>query len=262
MYRRYQQFNSYRPRTGNAVIGLIAATGGFFFLQMIAPGLADSMVLDPRVALPQLKLYQLVTYIFLHGGFFHLFINLFVLYMFGRELEVLWGSSKFLFYYFFSGIGAGLITALFSNYPVVGASGAIYGLLLAFGVIFPNRILLLGFLIPVKAKYAVIIFGAIEFFTTMGGTGDGIAHITHLGGMIFGGLLLAIWHFKKSKPKKRRVKGQVIDMADLHGGASSPANVDRILDKVLRQGVDSLTEDERDILIRAGKFYDQQGKRD
>jgi len=253
MYRRYRwSMDGYgRPPVGKGVIGLIVASGICFLMQMASRHLIDVFVLDPSRALPELKLYQLVTYMFLHGGFFHLFINLFVLYMFGRELEGLWGTSRFLFYYFVSGIGAGLVTALLSRYPVVGASGAIYGLLLAYGVLFPNRTILLWFFIPMKAKYLVILFAVLEFFASMGGGGDGISHITHLGGMVFGGALLAIWHLGGTLKRKRRMS--VIH--DLTGGPASPANIDRILDKVLREGVESLTEDEKRILIRAGKFY-------
>ncbi len=176
--------------------------------------------------------------------------------MFGRELEDRWGSAKFLLYYFVSGVGAGLITALFSKYPVVGASGAIYGLLLAYGVLYPNRIILLMFIFPMKAKYAVILFAALEFFASMRGSADGISHVTHLGGMVFGGILLAIWHLGKAQ--RRPYKSSYFE--DLYGGPSSPANVDRILDKVLKDGVESLTEDEREILIKAGKFYQQKNK--
>jgi len=255
-YRYRPSFRTGIQKPGSSFFSLIIAMGAVFFLQILAPGITSAFALNPRVALPELKLYQLVTYIFLHGGFFHIFINVFVLYMFGRELEDLWGGGRFLLYFFVSGIGAGLITALLSNYPVVGASGAIYGLLLAFGVLFPNRLILLWFVIPIKAKYLVIIFGALEFFASMRSGGDGISHITHLGGMIFGGILLAIWHLGKTHSKKR----QSSYLDDLTGGSSSPGNVDRILDKVLREGPDSLSEDERNILKRAGRFYSSKNQ--
>lgn len=242
------------PPIGPGVIGILAVTGFFFIVQMIIPQLGNALVLNPRVVFSELKIYQLVTYLFLHGGFFHLFINLFVLFMFGRELEIRWGTGKFLFYYFFCGIGAGVIIGLFSQYPVVGASGAIYGLLLAYGVLYPNRRILLWFIVPIKAKYLVVLFAAIEFLATMNARGDGISHIGHLGGMIFGGILLAIWHFGK----KTRSRKQSAILHDLTGGPMSPANVDRILDKVMKEGVESLTEDEKEILIRAGKFYEQK----
>jgi membrane associated rhomboid family serine protease len=131
---------------------------------------------------------------FLHGGFFHILFNLLALWMFGGELENLWGSRRFLFYFFFCGIGAGIITVLctviltpqYQFIPVIGASGAIYGILLAFGWLFPNRLIYVYFLFPIPAKYFVIIFGLIEFFSSIGGAGGGVSHLTHLGGLLFG----------------------------------------------------------------------------
>src|SRR4030042_3334561 len=102
-------------------------------------------------------LWQLLTYIFLHGDLFHIFFNLFSLWMFGGELENYWGSKKFLFYFLYCGIGAGIGTVLLSSNPVIGASGAIFGILLAFGWLFPHRpILLMFFPVPIPAKYMVI----------------------------------------------------------------------------------------------------------
>jgi len=115
--------------------------------------------------------------------------------MFGGELESLWGSRKFLGYFLFCGIGAAICTVLASPYqriPVIGASGGIYGLLLAFGWLFPNRPILIWFLFPIPAKYFVLIFGLLEFFYfSRGGTGGGISHITHLGGLLFGFFYMA-----------------------------------------------------------------------
>jgi len=134
--------------------------------------------------------WQLGTYIFLHGGFSHILFNLFSLWMFGGDLENHWGSRKFLFYFLFCGIGAGLCTVVIAPYqfvPVIGASGAIYGILLAFGWLFPNRLIYVYFLFPIPAKYFVAIFGLLEFFFfSRGGTRGGIAHLTHLGGLVFG----------------------------------------------------------------------------
>src|SRR4030065_1040653 len=142
-------------------------------------------------------LWQLATYIFLHGGFFHLLFNLFALWMFGGELENYFGSKKFLRYFLFCGIGAGLCTVLFTPYayqriPLIGASGAVYGLLLTFGWLFPNRLIYIYFLFPIPAKYFVIIFGLLEFFYfSAEGTGGGIARLTHLGGLLFGLIYMA-----------------------------------------------------------------------
>ena len=172
------------------VKNLMIIMGIVFFLQMFISRWFDLYFgLVPILVWKKYFLWQLFTYIFLHGGFPHILFNLLALYMFGGELENYWGSKKFLFYFFFCGIGAGVCTVIFSPYqfvPTIGASGAIYGLLLAFGWLFPNRPILIYFLLPIPAKYFVIIFGLIEFFSSMGGSGGGVAHLTHLGGLLFG----------------------------------------------------------------------------
>lgn len=150
--------------------------------------------LIPLMVWKKYFLWQLFTYIFLHGGFSHILFNLLALWMFGGELENYWGSKKFLFYFLFCGIGAGICTVVFTPYqfiPVIGASGAIYGILLAFAWLFPNRPILIYFLFPIPAKYFVIIFGLIELLSSMEGTGGGVAHLTHLGGLVFGFFYLA-----------------------------------------------------------------------
>jgi membrane associated rhomboid family serine protease len=149
--------------------------------------------------------WQLVTYGFLHGGTMHLIFNMFMLWMFGRELELIMGSRRFLTYYMTCVIGAGVIqlivTALQgSPYPVVGASGGVFGLLLAFGMTFPNRMIMLLFPpIPMKAKYMVVLFGILELYLGLSGSAPGIANFAHLGGMLFGYLLLRHW----SKARRR-----------------------------------------------------------
>jgi membrane associated rhomboid family serine protease len=152
--------------------------------------------LVPSLVWKEYFLWQVGTYIFLHGGVFHLLFNLLALWMFGGELENYWGSKKFLRFFLFCGIGAGICTVLFTpeiyqRIPVIGASGAIYGLLLAFGWLFPNRLIYIYFLFPIPAKYFVIIFGLIEFFSSIVGTGGGVSHLTHLGGLIFGFFYMA-----------------------------------------------------------------------
>ena len=169
--------------------------GIVFLLQMFITRWIDLYFgLVPILVWKRYFLWQLFTYIFLHGGFSHILFNLLALWMFGGELENYWGAKKFLFYFFFCGIGAGICTVVLSPYqfvPVIGASGAIYGILLAFGWLFPNRLIYIYFLFPIPAKYFVIIFGLIELFSSMEGTGGGIAHITHLGGLLFGFLYMA-----------------------------------------------------------------------
>jgi len=155
----------------------------------------------------QLSFYpwQLVTYMFLHGGFFHLLLNMLALWMFGAELENTWGQKRFLTYYMLCGVGAGvcnlLIAPLFTTVgPTVGASGAIYGILVAFGYLFPNRNIYIYGLIPVKAKYLVILYMLIELFSVAGGSNSGIAHMAHLGGGVIGLIYLLI--FYKGSPMK------------------------------------------------------------
>ena len=158
---------------------------------------------------PFFKPYQLISYIFMHGGFMHILFNMYSLYIFGSVLESVWGGKKFFIYYMVTGIGAAL-SHLFIPYlriesgvldpylasiiPMVGASGAIYGLLLAYGVLFPNNVLTLFFPpVSLKAKYMVFVFGGLEFLLGLGGSGDGVAHFAHLGGMLFGFVILMIW---------------------------------------------------------------------
>lgn len=142
---------------------------------------------------------QLVSYMFLHGGFSHLFFNMFALWMFGRIIEYDMGSKRFLTYYLTCGVGAGLIQLLV-NYMegmpsvTVGASGAVFGLLLAYGMMHPNNVVMLMFPpIALKAKWFVVIYGVIELFSGVYSSGSQVAHFAHLGGMLFGFLLLRYW---------------------------------------------------------------------
>ncbi len=167
---------------------------------------------------PLFKPYQLVTHMFMHGGFWHLFFNMYTLMIFGCALERMWGSKKFLFFYFVTGLGAALchnlVLHLQIDYyqaannismvtnimrtPTIGASGAIYGVLLGYGMLFPNNMLQLIFPpIALKAKWFVLIFGVIELAMGITGAGGNVAHFAHLGGMLFGLILILIW--KKQK---------------------------------------------------------------
>jgi membrane associated rhomboid family serine protease len=166
----------------------------FLLQEVVSQMMVVYLGLVPGLVWHELFLWQLFTYIFLHGNIPHILFNLLALWMFGGELENLWGSRRFSFYFFFCGIGAGIITVLctiiltpqYQLIPVIGASGAIYGILLAFGWLFPNRQIYIYFLFPIPAKYFVIIFGLLEFIYFSRGVGGGISHITHLGGLVFG----------------------------------------------------------------------------
>ena len=148
---------------------------------------------------PHFHSWQVVTYMFLHADFSHLFFNMFALWMFGRTLEYELSSKRFLTYYMACGIGAALIQLLVcwlegSYVMTVGASGAVFGILLAFGMMHPNNIIMLMFPpIPIKAKWFVVIYGVIELLAGVSGRMDNVAHFAHLGGMIWGFLLLKYW---------------------------------------------------------------------
>jgi membrane associated rhomboid family serine protease len=160
-------------------------TGGGWFEGLLG--------LRPALVTHRYALWQFVTYMFLHGNVFHLLFNMLSLYMFGNDLMRYWGPRRFLSYYFVTGIGAGLcswVVAMQSPNTVIGASGAIYGLLLAYGLTYPNRIVYLNFLFPVKVKWLVVIFGAVAFLSSITGSDPGVSHIAHLGGMVVGYLYL------------------------------------------------------------------------
>jgi len=154
--------------------------------------------LQADLVIHRFYVWQLATYLFLHGGWFHIIFNMFALWMFGSDLESAWGGKKFLYYYFLTGVGAGILdvslNALFGiSTATIGCSGAVYGLLLAYGILFPDRLIYLYMIVPIKAKWFVVIMGAIEFVSSFAGPGSGISHFAHLGGMLFGYIYLRGW---------------------------------------------------------------------
>lgn len=168
-----------------------------------APDYAGSMLGLVRV--PDFQIWQLVSYSFLHGGLLHLFVNMFAMWMFGTQIEYLWGSRLFAIYYVVCVVGAGLVQLLVASlavaetgpYPTIGASGGVFGVLLAFGMMFPNqRIMLLIPPIPMRAKWFVVLYGAFELYAGITGTMSGVAHFAHLGGMLFGFLLIQYWRYR------------------------------------------------------------------
>ena len=256
-------------------------------------------------------IYQLFTYMFMHGGLQHIFFNMFALWMFGCVVENVWGAKKFLFYYILSGIGAGLCqeVAQFVQYSLnglaaydyvnlgngirmtteqflnqwttVGASGAIYAILLAFGMIFPEqRIFIFPLPVPIKAKWFVILYAGIELFSAISSSGDGVAHIAHLGGMLFGFILIRYWkrhpysdmgnygvargqeffdRLKKNweqRSSNRNTRfndnSQTQHESDWEYNSRKQreqAEIDRILDKIRNSGYDSLTAQEKNKLF-------------
>ncbi len=192
---------------------LLIFNGGIFILeQFFANFLLGNFALWPLVPerilmqtanVHEFMPWQLISYGFLHGGVMHLFLNMYALWLFGVSLENRWGSRTFAIYYFVCLLGAGItqlfVTSMAGNYyPTIGASGGVFGVLLAFGMLFPDRVLILLIPpMPIKAKWFVIIYGAVELWFGVTGTEAGVAHFAHLGGMLCGFLLLVYW---KSHP--------------------------------------------------------------
>ncbi|MBM3817683.1 MAG: rhomboid family intramembrane serine protease [Acidimicrobiia bacterium] len=185
-----------------AIKALIIANVAAFLVTLAMPALTLSLGLRPADVVTGFRLWQPVTYMFLHGGIFHILFNMLALWMFGVELERMWGTRFFTKFYFVSGVGAALTTIVVSFLPVpfaddvysaltIGASGAVYGVLLAYALYFPNRPIYMYFFFPIPAKYFVMIIGAISLLSSMNGPGGGVAHTTHLGG------LAAAWLYLK-----------------------------------------------------------------
>lgn len=209
--------NAYRPTTQFSVfppvIKNLLIINGLVFLAQVVPATNEVLTVlfalwpfaTPFSNVPDFWPWQLVTYGFLHGGFMHLLFNMFALWMFGVQLENSWGSQRFAIFYFVCVIGAGLVQLVVATmaaqsgqvYPTVGASGGVFGILLGFGMMFPNRYIFLLFPpIPIKAKWFVLGYGAIELFSGIARTQSGVAHFAHLGGMLFGFLLIQYWRGK------------------------------------------------------------------
>ena len=315
-----------------------------FFLAKIV--LSSKIDLDALLGLhyfsaSDFHVWQMITYMFMHGDFGHLFFNMFALWMFGAAVENAWGERRFLCYYLITGIGAALIHYLIiyfqihpslalidaflaapsvdtfsqltnvsrinqaaiaqnllylqahpsavtefvpqieafretflNSFNIIGASGAVFGLLLAFGMMFPNAEIYVYFLLPIKAKWFVVIYGALELVYGVLGSADGVAHFAHLGGMLFGFLLILAWRrhdrndgwTQPHNSKRRRIKfatsyddeeeNNTRPMSDEEYNArkfSEQQKIDEILDKISKSGYDSLTREEKDLLFKASK---------
>jgi len=190
-----QFFGGPATRTVKTIIIINVAA---FLVQIIAQiagirAIFVAFALIPWRVTHELTLWQFITYMFLHGGVFHILFNMLTLYMFGNELERYWGAARFLRYYLITGIGAGVCSWIVgpeSSIAIVGASGAIYGILLAYGLLYPNRIVYLNLLLPIKVKWMVLIMGAVAFLSSVTGGEPGVAHVAHLGGMLVGYVML------------------------------------------------------------------------
>jgi membrane associated rhomboid family serine protease len=195
----YVSSYSFGPGPISTAMKALIGANVVVFLAQSVPGLQGWLTLVPALA-ARLEIWRLATYMFLHGGVFHLLFNMLALWMFGTQLERIWGTRYFLKYYFVTGIGAAVLTVLFSLLPfefsrslyatqILGASGAIYGLLLAYALYFPDQPIYMYLLFPIKAKYFVMILGAIELYASLA-VMSGIASATHLGGLLVGYLML------------------------------------------------------------------------
>ena len=175
---------------------LLANVAMFFLGELLGPGLLAPFWLWPIGT--SFWPWQLGTYAFIHGSFNHLFFNMLGLWMFGSELEQVWGRKRYVTFFAASVLAAAVVqllvnAALGSTAPTVGASGGLFGLLLAFAMIFPDRIILLFFVIPMKAKYLVLLYGLLELYQGVYVMNSGVAHFAHLGGMLGGLLTIRYW---------------------------------------------------------------------
>jgi len=219
-----------------AVKWLLIANVVMFIVSALAPALAFPLALRPQAVLERGWIWQLGTYMFLHGSFFHILFNMLTLWMFGVELERVWGTVFFAKYYAITGLGAALTTVLGSllpfaisrqmyYLPTVGASGAIFGLLVAWALYFPHRQIYMYFIFPVPVRIFVLIVGAISLFSAMGGPGDGVAHATHLGGLAVGYLYLKGRRLQLGSELQYRLNRWRIDRVrrrfDIHRGGKS-----------------------------------------
>lgn len=238
--------------------------------------------------------WQYFTYMFLHGGVMHLFFNMLILWMFGMELEQTWGSRRFLLYYLLCGLGAGIIHSLVTlamgtGAPTVGASGAIMGVMIAFGLMFPDRIIMVYFFFPMRAKYAVFMFAGLDLVLGISNSSDGVAHFAHLGGALVGFLLLKTsgihlrgglfqladrrsrpaaadtFPTNTERPVPSAPRGNIIEAHFRQAPQPSTTTssgmdfghhqetIDAILDKISRHGYQSLTPEEKETLMEASK---------
>ena len=263
---------SYKPSLfTDAIKTLKSVNFAIFILQSISSSetmFFSNFGLVPKLAWSQLKIWQPFTYMFFHGDIWHVLINMFVLWMFGSELERAWGKKNFLRFYFITGVGSGLGTMLFglqSMVPIVGASGAIYGVLLAYGVMFPNRTVYLYGIIPIKSIWFVIGIGVIAFFSSFNNFTN-ISHLTHLFGMIIGYIYLkrpihfrTLWFSVFKKVLEYKIQKQEIKISH---SIEMEKDLNSILDKINREGFKSLTEEEEKRLYKNSKTLSKGKKKD
>lgn len=253
-FQSHQTQFTWNPRSfTGAIKTIIIVNTAMYLLQLLSASQIDLIRifgLSSSTVWP--LVWQPITYMFMHGGFWHLAINMFVLWMFGSGLESIWGKQDFLKYYFITGVGSGLVWLLFniggSNYILIGASGAVYGLLMAYGLMFPNRTIYIYFLFPIKVKWFVLFVGAIAFFSSTG-PGSNISHLTHLSGMLIGYLYLRFsdhWRDISFNIRKKYIELLTSQRKkSIKREAKLQQEVDMLIEKANICGWESLSEDEQ-----------------
>jgi membrane associated rhomboid family serine protease len=252
-----------------AIKNLLIATIAVFVLQVLP--IANSLLMNWGALIPSStflggELWRLGSYMFLHGSPYHLLFNMLALYMFGAEIEELWGSRRFVVFYFIVGIGSGLFNAFnllnpfTSHIAVIGASGAVLGVMTVFASYFPRRQILVFFLFPLEVRWAVIIFGSISLYFSISGGGGAISHLTHLGGILIALLYLryydtlAGWlntHRSRALERQRRQQHQ----QEQKRKQDFEQNIDPLLKKISVSGMDSLTKNEKQALFAASQKH-------
>ncbi len=224
----------------------------------------NSFALVPSKAIGHGQIWRLVTYLFLHDPYspWHVIFNMYGLWVFGVEIEKTWGTKRFVIFYFLSGAVAGLFSIFFWNSVIIGASGAILALLTVYACYFPHATILLFFIIPLPAYIAVIVIGAISLWGARVGAGN-IGHLSHLGGIVFGFLYFkyhdaVVQRLQTAGSSQRtRTRPTILPFTRKEEGgdesSSDKEEIDRILDKISRQGMQSLTKSERKTLLSASK---------
>lgn len=282
-------FNVFPP----VIKKLLIINGVVFFIQFLLQnimfdGVSGNYYFSYWFALRPLgenfQIWQLITYQFMHGDFFHIFMNMFILWMFGMEIENYWGSSKFLLFYLSSGIIGAILSLIFTPAVTIGASGAVFGVMVAFAMFFPDRYIFIYFLFPVKAKYLVAIIMVFEFMSV--GSMDLIAHSVHIGGALAGFIFVMLdrkfnfsvdsWvrklkdrkifnqkngsdfkaSFRKPFRSDEKIKdAKFYDINSSHKGQESVSQeeIDVILDKISQSGYQNLTAEEKRKLFEASK---------
>jgi len=232
------------------VMKLILANVVAYLLQgMFNPSFTLAFRLDRDAVVGGLQVWRLVTYMFLHGSFSHIFWNMFILWLFGGAIEAVWGSRSFLRYYIFCGIGAGVASLVFYD-SVVGASGAIFGLYLAYAMMFPDNKIYLYFLIPVKAKWLVLAMVVFQLAAGLSGP-SGIAYFAHLGGMAAGLFFFRdeiMRRLRFNAGPRRKWEQHINERRREEPSTSDDDNIDSILDKISAKGYDHLSTTEKRIL--------------